>query len=101
MQETNFYEEHPQKEGWWLNELDTLGIDTENNNNELSDKQENSNLVETVKQSLLEDYKQTSSTNYQRQLKPSFHQDYFSNHIKNQNNNLGKYKTNIYHLQCT
>ena len=33
MQETNFYEDHPQKEGWWLNELDTLGIDTENNNN--------------------------------------------------------------------
>lgn len=64
MQETNFYEDHPQKEGWWLNELDTLGIDTENNNNELSDKQENSNLVETIKQSLLEDYKQTSSTNY-------------------------------------
>jgi hypothetical protein len=64
MQETNFYEEHPQKEGWWLNELDTLGIDTENNNDELSDKQENSNLVETIKQTLLEDYKQTSSTNY-------------------------------------
>ena len=66
MQETNFYEEHPEKEGWWLNELDTLGIDTEdNNNNELSDKQENSNLVETIKQTLLEDYKQTSSsTNY-------------------------------------
>ena len=64
MQETNFYQEHPEKEGWWLNELDTLGIDTENNNNELSDKQENSNLVETIKQSLLEDYKQTSSTNY-------------------------------------
>lgn len=66
MQETNSYEEHPEKEGWWLNELDTLGIDTENNNNnnELSDKQENSNLVETIKQTLLEDYKQTSSTNY-------------------------------------
>ena len=64
MQETNFCQEHPEKEGWWLNELDTLGIDTENNNNELSDKQENSNLVETIKQSLLEDYKQTSSTNY-------------------------------------
>ena len=64
MQETNFYEEHPQKEGWWLNELDTLGIDTENNNDELSDKQENSNLVETIKQTLLEDFKQTSSTNY-------------------------------------
>ncbi len=65
MQEANFYQEHPEREGWWLNELDTLGIDTENNNNnELSDKQENSNLVETIKQTLLEDYKQTSSTNY-------------------------------------
>jgi hypothetical protein len=45
--------------------LDTLGINTENNNNnnELSDKEENSNLVDTIKQTLLEDYKQTS-TNY-------------------------------------
>ena len=63
MQENNFYEEHTEKESWWLNELDTLGIDTENNNNGLSDKEENSNLVETIKQTLLEDYKQTS-TNY-------------------------------------
>ena len=63
MQENNLYEEHAEKEGWWLNELDTLGIDTENNNSELSDKEENSNLVETIKQTLLEDYKQTS-TNY-------------------------------------
>jgi len=65
MQENNFYEEHAEKESWWLNELDTLGIDTENNNNnnELSDKEENSNLVDTIKQTLLEDYKQTS-TNY-------------------------------------
>jgi hypothetical protein len=48
------------KGSWWLNELDTLGIDTEDdNNNELSDKQENSNLVETIKQTLLEDYRQT------------------------------------------
>jgi len=62
MQENNFYEEHTEKEGWWLNELDTLGIDTENNNNGLSDKEENSNLVETIKQTLLEDYKQTSTT---------------------------------------
>jgi len=62
MQENNFYEEHTEKEGWWLNELDTLGIDTENNNNGLSDKEENSNLVETIKQTLLENYKQTSTT---------------------------------------
>jgi hypothetical protein len=64
MQETNFYEEHPEKDGWWLNELDTLGIHTEDNdsnNNELSDKQQNSNLVETIKQTLLEDYRQTST----------------------------------------
>lgn len=52
------------KGSWWLNELDTLGIDTEdddNSNNELSDKQENSNIVETIKQTLLEDYRQTST----------------------------------------
>jgi hypothetical protein len=59
MQETNFYEEHHENEGWWLNELDSLGIDTENMNNELSNSEENSTLVETIKQALFEDYKQT------------------------------------------
>jgi hypothetical protein len=33
----------------------------DDNNNELSDKQENSNLIETIKQTLVEDYRQTST----------------------------------------
>lgn len=61
MQETNFYEEHHENKGWWLNELDSLGIDTEDMNNELSNSEENSTLVETIKQTLFEEYKQTNT----------------------------------------
>jgi hypothetical protein len=52
-------EEHPEKNGWWINELESLGVDTKNNANELKDKQDNSNLVEAIKQTLIEEYKQT------------------------------------------
>ena len=51
--------EHPEKNGWWINELDSLGVDTESNHNELKNKQENSNLVEAIKQTFIEEYKQT------------------------------------------
>ena len=52
-------EEHPEKNGWWINELESLGVDTKSNPNILKDKQENSSLVETIKQTFMEDYKQT------------------------------------------
>jgi hypothetical protein len=52
-------EEHPEKDSWWINELDSLGIDIKNNINELKDKQDNSNLVEAIKQTLIDEYKQT------------------------------------------
>jgi hypothetical protein len=52
-------EEHPEKNGWWINELESLGVDTKDNTNELKDKQDNSNLVEAIKQSFMEEYKQT------------------------------------------
>ena len=52
-------EEHPEKNGWWINELESLGVDTKSNANELVDKQDNSNLVEAIKQTLIEEYKQT------------------------------------------
>jgi len=52
-------EEHPEKNGWWINELESLGVDTKNNADELRDKQDNSNLVEGIKQTLIEEYKQT------------------------------------------
>ena len=37
-------EEHPEKNGWWINKLESLGVDTKNNADELRDKQDNSNL---------------------------------------------------------
>ena len=52
-------EEHHEKNGWWINELESLGVDTKNNANELKDKQDNDNLVEAIKQTLIEEYKQT------------------------------------------
>jgi hypothetical protein len=52
-------DEHPEKNGWWVNELDSLGIDTKSNPNELKDKQDNSDLVEAIKQTFIEEYKQT------------------------------------------
>jgi hypothetical protein len=51
--------EHPEKNGWWINELESLGVDTESHANKLKDKQDNSNLVEAIKQTFMEEYKQT------------------------------------------
>jgi hypothetical protein len=42
--------------GWWLNELDSLGI-VPKKTNELNDKQEISDLSENIKQILYQDYK--------------------------------------------
>jgi hypothetical protein len=53
-----FQEEHPEKNGWWINELESLGVDTKNNANELKYKQDNSELVEAMKQTFIEEYKQ-------------------------------------------
>jgi len=51
-------EEHSDKNGWWINELQSLGVDTKNNASELKDKQDTGNLVEAIKQTLIEEYKQ-------------------------------------------
>jgi hypothetical protein len=51
-------EEHPEKNGWWINELESLGVDTKSNVNESNNKQDNSELVETIKQTYMEEYKQ-------------------------------------------
>lgn len=42
--------------GWWLNELNSLGI-VPKKTNELNDKQEISDLSENIKQILYQDYK--------------------------------------------
>jgi len=42
--DNTFYKEHPEKYGWWLNELDSLDIDTKDNSNELNHMKNKSNL---------------------------------------------------------
>ena len=56
------HDEHPEKNSWLINELDSLGVDTKSNSNELKDKQENRDLVEAIKQEFMEEYKQTVDT---------------------------------------
>ena len=48
--------EHSDRYGWWLNELDSLGI-VPKKTNELNDRQEISDLSENIKQILYQDYK--------------------------------------------
>jgi hypothetical protein len=47
--------EHPEKYHWWLNELESLGINTLEKNG-LNNYKEASDLTEAVKQTLYEDY---------------------------------------------
>jgi hypothetical protein len=51
--------EHPERYGWWLNELDSLGISTKRIN-ELNDLKEISNLTENIKQAFYQDYRTES-----------------------------------------
>ena len=53
-----FYEEHPEKDGWWLTELESLGIKSKDNSNELNDKQNKINLVECIKHRFMAEYEQ-------------------------------------------
>jgi hypothetical protein len=52
--------EHPQRYGWWLNELESLGVNILEKHG-LNNHKEASDLTEAVKQSLYEDYLQTYS----------------------------------------
>jgi hypothetical protein len=47
--------EHPERYNWWMNELDSLGIDTLEKNG-INDNREASNLTDAVKQTLHEEY---------------------------------------------
>ena len=59
-----FYEGHPEKDGWWLTELESLGIDCKkNDSNELNDKQNKINLVECIKQRFIAEYEQVYYSN--------------------------------------
>ena len=48
--------ENPQKDNWWINELDSLGVNVKVRN-ELNDTQETSNLAENLKQIFYQAYK--------------------------------------------
>jgi hypothetical protein len=48
--------EQPEKEQWWLNDLESLGISSKKTN-ELNDKKEVSDLTENIKQALYQEYK--------------------------------------------
>ncbi len=52
--------EHPEKYDWWLNELNSLGINTLQKNG-LNNQKEASDLTEAVKQTLYEEYLQAYS----------------------------------------
>jgi hypothetical protein len=52
--------EHPERYGWWLNELDSLGVNTLEKNG-LNSYKEASDLTEVVKQTFYEDYLQAYS----------------------------------------
>ena len=47
--------EHPERYSWWLNELDSLGVNTLQKHG-LNNHKEASDLTEAVKQTLYEDY---------------------------------------------
>jgi hypothetical protein len=48
-------EEHPERYGWWLNELETLGISAKRIN-ELNDLNEISSLADNIKRGLYQEY---------------------------------------------
>jgi hypothetical protein len=52
--------EHPEQYSWWLNELESLGVNTLEKHG-LNHHKEASDLTEAVKQTLYEDYLQAYS----------------------------------------
>jgi hypothetical protein len=59
--------EQSEKVGWWINELDSLGIEkSSSNKNELKNSQELEDLTDGIKQSFIHDYKICYNDNIQR-----------------------------------
>ena len=48
--------EHPEKYGWWISELDSLGIKSMRRN-DMNDIKEITDLTENIKQALFQEYK--------------------------------------------
>ena len=55
--------EQPEKVSWWINELDSLGIEKSNNNSEPKDRQVLEDLADDIKQTFIHDYKICYSDN--------------------------------------
>ena len=53
--------EYPEKYGWWISELNSLGINTEGKDEKSSDVQGLENLADDVKQNFIRDYKVVST----------------------------------------
>ena len=49
--------EYPEKHGWWISELNSLGINSDAKNEESTDVQGLENLTDDVKQTLIRDYR--------------------------------------------
>lgn len=54
MADTN---EHPEKYAWWINELNSLGVKVEDNN-EIVDVRRLENLADDIKQAHIREYKE-------------------------------------------
>jgi hypothetical protein len=48
--------EHPEKYGWWISELDSLGI-KRMRRNDIKDRKEIIDLTKNIKQTLFQEYK--------------------------------------------
>jgi hypothetical protein len=49
--------EYPEKYAWWINELNSLGINQEDKNEKLGDIQALENLTDDIKQLFIHSYK--------------------------------------------
>ena len=59
--------EQPEKVSWWINELDSLGIEkSSNNKSEPKDSQVLEDLADDIKQAFVHDYKICYSDSIQR-----------------------------------
>ena len=59
--------EQPEKVSWWINELDSLGIEkSSNNKSEPKDSQVLEDLADDIKQTFIHDYKICYSDSIQR-----------------------------------
>ena len=49
--------DYPEKYGWWISELNSLGINTEAKDEELTDTQGLEDLTDNIKQNFIHEYK--------------------------------------------